>query len=65
MNAQQAEREKQLAENDALRIKLGEVLNQFDAFNQLINQKDLEVQLANAKLEQQSALSAQVGLEVH
>lgn len=60
MEQQQQERNKQLEENDALRVKLGEVLQQFDSFSQLLQSKDLEVQLANAKLEQQQHLGAQL-----
>lgn len=34
MEQQQQDRAKQLEENEALRVKLGEVLQQFDSFSQ-------------------------------
>ncbi|GAX74204.1 hypothetical protein CEUSTIGMA_g1653.t1 [Chlamydomonas eustigma] len=60
MDIQQAERARQAEENEALRVKLGDVLQQFDTYTQLITSKDLEVKLSNAKLEQQQALSTQI-----
>jgi hypothetical protein len=60
MDIQQAERARQAEENEALRVKLGDVLQQFNTYTQLINSKDLEVKLSNAKLEQQQALSTQI-----
>ena len=37
MDQQQEERQKQLSENETLRVKLNEVLQQFDTFNQLVS----------------------------
>lgn len=53
IEAQAQERQKLVDENDMLRGKLGDVLKQFETFNQLLTSKDLELQLANAKLEKQ------------
>eukprot|EP00195_Chlamydomonas_chlamydogama_P002600 CAMPEP_0202917346 /NCGR_PEP_ID=MMETSP1392-20130828/70782_1 /ASSEMBLY_ACC=CAM_ASM_000868 /TAXON_ID=225041 /ORGANISM="Chlamydomonas chlamydogama, Strain SAG 11-48b" /LENGTH=499 /DNA_ID=CAMNT_0049610073 /DNA_START=34 /DNA_END=1533 /DNA_ORIENTATION=+ len=60
MDQQHEERVKQMAENDALKVKLGEVVAQFDTFTALLNKKDLEVQLAAAKLEQQQEVNKQL-----
>jgi len=61
MDAQAAERATQLTENDALRGKLSDVLAQFETFNQLVHKKDLETQLAQARLEQQAAVCEAMG----
>ncbi len=54
------DRAKQAAENDSLRSKLGDVLKQFESFSQLLQGKDLEIQLGAAKLEQQQHICEQL-----
>jgi chromosome segregation ATPase len=53
----------QLQENESLRSKLKELLEKFDMqqqyFDNSVKTKDLEIQLAQAKLAQQEAISAQ------
>lgn len=67
MDQQQQERAKQIAENDALREKLTGFLQQYELqeahFAQQLHSKDLEVQLANAKFEQQAAVAAQAEMK--
>ncbi|KXZ53282.1 hypothetical protein GPECTOR_7g1176 [Gonium pectorale] len=60
MDAQAAERSRQLAENEDLRAKLDQFLGQFESFNALVQKKDLELQLANARAEQAAALAQQL-----
>ncbi|GIL73625.1 hypothetical protein Vretifemale_3787, partial [Volvox reticuliferus] len=60
MDAQAAERARQLAENEELKAKLDAFLTQFESFNALVQRKDLELQLASARGEQATALAAQL-----
>ncbi|EFJ45267.1 hypothetical protein VOLCADRAFT_106076 [Volvox carteri f. nagariensis] len=60
MDAQASERARQLAENEELKAKLDSFLGQFESFNALVQRKDLELQLANARAEQATALASQL-----
>lgn len=64
MDQHQQERMKQIAENDALRDRLNQFLEQFELqekqYNQQMHAKDLEVQLMTAKLEQQLQINTQL-----
>ncbi|KAG2446456.1 hypothetical protein HYH02_008448 [Chlamydomonas schloesseri] len=60
MDAQASERSRQLAENEELRAKLDSFLGQFESFNAMVQKKDLELQLSQARAEQATALAAQL-----
>mmetsp|Transcript_32735 Transcript_32735/g.59324 ORF Transcript_32735/g.59324 Transcript_32735/m.59324 type:complete len:469 (-) Transcript_32735:95-1501(-) len=63
MDEQQAERDKQLQENNDLRGKLEEVVKQFDTFQKLLQKKELEVKLHQARYEQQETIAKQLEMK--